>query len=100
MTQDSQSQRRNYLLAWLGLVGLTCVTTALAFVDLGALGTAAALLIAGVKAAVILVFFMHLWRGPALPRVMAAGAVIWLLILMFLTAADYATRGWIPVPGK
>jgi cytochrome c oxidase subunit 4 len=52
------------------------------------------------KALIIALFFMHLIASPNLVRVIAIGALIWVAILMSLTAGDFVTRGWLPLPGK
>lgn len=44
-----------------GLLVLTIVTVAVTYVDLGALNLWVALLIAGFKATLVAMFFMHLW---------------------------------------
>jgi cytochrome c oxidase subunit 4 len=92
--------RRSYMLTYLALLALTAATTGIAFIDLGPFNTVMAVGIAGAKALLIALFFMHLIASPALTRVIAIGALIWLMILLSLTLGDYFTRGWVPVPGK
>lgn len=99
MAEHSPSARP-YVFTWLALLVLTLLTAGVAFLDLGVFNTVAAVVIAGLKAALIVVLFMHLGQEPALSKVTAAGAVVWLVILVLLTMSDYATRGWVPVPGK
>jgi caa(3)-type oxidase subunit IV len=50
---------RLYLIVFTTLVVLTGVTTAVAFVDLGALNVVVMLLIAFFKASLVILFFMH-----------------------------------------
>src|SRR4051794_18911577 len=92
--------RRTYIITYVALLCLTAATTEVAFLDLGPFNTVMAVAFAGAKALLIALFFMHLIASPALARVIAIGALIWLGILMSLTLGDYLTRGWIPVPGK
>jgi len=92
--------RRTYALTYITLVVLTAATTAFSFVDLGPMNTILAVGFAVGKALLIVLFFMHLIASPNLTRVIAIGAIVWLLILMSLTLGDYITRGWVPVPGK
>jgi cytochrome c oxidase subunit 4 len=92
--------RRTYILTYVALLFLTAVTTAVAFVDLGPMSTVLAVVIAGAKALIIALFFMHLIGSPNLVRVIAIAALIWVAILITLTAGDFITRGWLPVPGK
>ena len=92
--------RRTYILSYVALLFLTALTTAVAFVDLGPVSTVLAVAIAGAKALIIALFFMHLIGSPNLVRVIAIAALIWVAILITLTAGDFVTRGWLPVPGK
>ncbi len=92
--------RRTYVLSYLALLLLTALTTGMAYVDLGAMNTVMAIAIAGAKAAIIALFFMHLLHSEHLVRVIAIGALIWLGIMFSLTIGDYVTRGWVPVPGR
>jgi cytochrome c oxidase subunit 4 len=57
--------------------------------------TPIALAIAGVKAALVLLFFMHLWDSPRLTWLIAFGSLLWLAIMLVLTFADYLTRDWL-----
>ena len=54
--------------------------------------TAVGLAIAGVKIALIGVFFMRLNRSKGLVRVFAAAGLFWLAIMATLGSADYLTR--------
>lgn len=83
---------RTILLVWAGLIGLLALTVAASLVLTGAASLAAGLGIALAKAALIAWFFMHLRGASGLVRLAAAGALIWLLILLTLTGIDYATR--------
>lgn len=89
-----------YLFTWLGLLGLTLLTSLLALLNFGRMSMIIGLLIAGVKALLIVGFFMHVFYETKLVRVIVAGGVVWLLILFTLTLCDYITRGWLPLPGK
>jgi cytochrome c oxidase subunit 4 len=89
-----------YILVGITLVVLAVLTTGLALLDLGGWNTVLALVIAGLKAGLILLFFMHLRFGPGLVRLVAVGGLVWLGILLGGTLDDVITRGWLPVPGK
>jgi len=75
------------------LLLLLLLTIGLAYVDLGSLNTAVALLISAAKAALILLFFMHLRRASGLTRLAAGVGFFWLGILLAHTLSDYLTRG-------
>ena len=89
-----------YVAIWATLMVCTALTVFAASVDLGIFNIVVALLIATFKGTLVVLFFMHLIANPNLTRVIAIGAIVWLLILMSLTLGDYFTRGWVPVPGR
>ena len=72
----------------------TYLTVQIAFFDLGPLNVVAALTIAVFKAALVVLFFMHVRYSTRLTWVVVAGSVFWLGILLALTMGDYLTRGW------
>ena len=90
---------RIYFKIWAALLALLLVTIGAAYVNLGPLNVAVALAIAGVKAVLIVLYFMHIkWSGRLLHLAAFAG-VLWLGILLAMTLGDYITRGWVPGPG-
>ncbi len=89
-----------YVIVGVVLLVLAGLTTALAFVDLHAWNTVAALGIAAVKAALIMLFFMRLRVDSPLIRLVAVGGLVWFGIMLGGTLDDVLTRGWLPVPGK
>jgi len=91
---------RTCVQVFLALVVLTGITTAVSFVDLGLWSNVVALGIAGLKGALVMLFFMNLRRGPRLLPVAVAAGLLWFLILVGQTLSDYFTRGWLGVPGK
>jgi cytochrome c oxidase subunit 4 len=76
------------------LVG-TAMTVAAAFVDMGAMNNVVMLTIACVKAALVVLFFMHVRWGTRLTWVVVVSGFFWLLILFGLTMTDYMSRGWV-----
>ena len=91
---------KSYVLVFAGLITLTVLTTAVAFVDLGAFSVVVALAIACGKMVLVALFFMHVRHSTALTKLVLAGALLWLGILIFFTLADFHTRGWIGVLGR
>jgi cytochrome c oxidase subunit 4 len=86
---------KTYLLVFATLLVLTYITTVVAFVDLGPWNIVVALAIAIGKAALVVLFFMHLRYSPKLIWVVVGGGLFWLGILIALTISDYLTRGWL-----
>jgi cytochrome c oxidase subunit 4 len=82
---------------WALLIVLTGVTAWVATLDLGWLNPVVALLIATIKATVVVLFFMHVkYTSEKLTKTVGVAALFWLMLLLGLTMADYATRGMVP----
>lgn len=91
---------RPVLLAWLGLLGLTLVTSLVGLLNLGVMTPVLAVLFAALQAILIGGFLMHGKEDFALVRVVIVGGIVWFLILVTLTMTDYVTRGWLLPSGK
>ncbi len=89
-----------YAAVWIALLIATAVTTAVAYIDLGAFSVVVALAIAAGKMLLVALFFMHVRHSTKLTRLVVTGGLMWLGILLLFTMADIATRGWIGVPGR
>jgi cytochrome c oxidase subunit IV len=85
---------RVYYVIFAILMVCTGLTWQIAYFDLGAFNTVAALAIAIFKAVLVILFFMHVKYSPRLTWVVVIGGVFWLGILLTLTMGDYLTRGW------
>lgn len=83
---------RQLLMVYLALMLLLVLTVLLSFCTLGAWSAPISLLIAAAKAFLVLFYFMKLKESSNSLRIMALGALFWLLILLSLTASDYLTR--------
>ena len=82
-----------YAAVFAALIGLTLLTTAVAFIDLGGDTNAiAALTIAICKALLVILFFMHARYSSRLTWVFASAGFFWLMILLTLTISDVLTR--------
>jgi cytochrome c oxidase subunit IV len=91
---------KTYVLVFVALIFLTVATTAVSFVDLGPFSVVVALTIACVKMLLVALFFMHVRHSTKLTRLVLAGGLMWLGILLLLTLSDVLTRGWLGVPGR
>lgn len=85
-----------YVTVWVALLILTALTTGVAYIDLGVFNTVVALLIAGIKMMLVVLFFMHVKYITGMPRIVMVAAVFWLAIMMAFTVADEVSRGWTP----
>jgi cytochrome c oxidase subunit IV len=84
---------KTYGAVFAALLLLTAVTSAVAFLDLGAyFNTAVALTIACAKATLVALYFMHLRYSPPLTWVFAGAGLFWFFIMMTFTISDVLTR--------
>jgi cytochrome c oxidase subunit 4 len=85
---------KTYVLVWFGLFILTGITVSLAGMDLGRLSVVVALIIAAVKSALVLNFFMHLKyeKGLLLFKLMIPGILAILVLFIGITFFDVAFR--------
>ena len=81
-----------YLAIILTLLALTGITVFAAFVDLGRFNIVVALLIATVKATLVVLIFMHAKYAPERRKLVIIAGVFWLALLLFMTLSDYASR--------
>ena len=83
-----------YIFVFVALAAGTLLTWFASTVDLGWMNTPIALVIATTKAALVILFFMHVIYSTRLTWVVVIGSFVWLGVLFVLTFADYLTRGW------
>ena len=86
-----------YFLIFGALMVLTALTVGLAFVNLGQLNVVVALVVAIVKASLVVMFFMHLKYESHLTKVVLGAGVFWLVLLLGIIM-DYVTRSWMYTP--
>jgi cytochrome c oxidase subunit 4 len=81
------------LLNWLVLVCLTFSTFGVSQIPMPVnYHLAAAICIAIVKLSLVVLFFMHLWWGEGINRIVFLTSFLFLLLLMFFVMADVGTR--------
>lgn len=85
---------------WFALLVLLGLTTASAYLNLGAGNLLLNLGIAAAKVALIVVVFMRLTRARVAVRLTAAAALFFLFILAFLSFSDFLTRPSHPAPWR
>ena len=81
-----------YLLLMIGLV----VTVGVAYIPLGPANIFVAMSIASAKAALVVLYFMHVATSPRLNRIVIAAGLVWLAILLAIILLDYLSRDWMP----
>jgi cytochrome c oxidase subunit 4 len=67
--------------------------------DIGPFNVVVALVIATIKATLVVLFFMHLRYSPKLTMATVVAAMFFLFLLLGLTMTDYLTRAWLTNPG-
>jgi len=81
-----------YLLIYCLLLGLLIATVSAARVDMGPWNVVTALVIAVVKALLVILFFMHVRHSSRLTWIFAGAAFLWLTLLLGLTLSEYWFR--------
>ncbi|MCW8811317.1 MAG: cytochrome C oxidase subunit IV family protein [Ignavibacteriaceae bacterium] len=79
-----------YILVWLALLALTAITVTIAGMNIGRFTVATALIIASVKAYLVLTIFMHLRSESKAFRVFVFVALLFLIISFILLFTDYS----------
>jgi cytochrome c oxidase subunit 4 len=92
MTGEAARIWRKNLLIWAALLALLAATFVLAHVPLGAFNAPIGLFISSLKAALVLLLFMGLWRSRAIMSLAAGAGLFWLAIMFTLTFSDVLSR--------
>lgn len=90
---------KTYFLIFGLLMVLFGATFVASYIDLGRLNIVLAMAIAVLKAALVVLYFMHLKYSSKLSHVWAVAALIFLFTMFLLSMADYVsrvfiTKGW------
>jgi cytochrome c oxidase subunit 4 len=83
-----------YFVVFGALMVLTVLTVWVSRIDLGAMNTAVAMVIAVVKALVVILWFMHVIHSPRMTWIVVISSFLWLAVMFVLFFSDYMTRGW------
>ncbi len=86
------ASRTSYVAIFAALIGLTALTTVVAFFNFGVFNPIVAMSIACLKATLVVLFFMHLRHSDRLTWIVSGAAVFWLGILLVLILSDYLWR--------
>jgi cytochrome c oxidase subunit 4 len=84
-----------YNIIFIALMVLLVVTVVAAFIDLGQLNMIVAMAIASVKAALVILYFMHVKFASRLTKVFVVASFVWLAIMFSMTFFDYISRDWL-----
>ncbi len=89
---------KTYWVVFAALMVLLVLTVVIANLDLGhTISLFSALTIAAIKAALVILFFMHVKFSSKLTWIFVGAGFVWFLIMVTLTFGDYISRGWLPM---
>ncbi len=89
-----------YIINAIALGALMLLTIGAAYVNLGSLNPVVAMVIAIIKAALIVLFFMNVKYSSKLTWLFVAGAFFWLFILLGMFLPDYFSRDFYSQPAE
>lgn len=85
---------RTYLAVFVMLVVLLVLSVLATTIEHGAWNLIAGLMIAIVKATLIVLIFMNARHANATTRAYVLAGFVWLVILLVIIMTDYGTRSW------
>ena len=83
-----------YLIVFGALLVFTALTVGASYVEMGIFNPIAAILIACIKAVIVVLFFMHVKYSSKLTKLTVFCGLFTFLALVGMTLADYFTRAW------
>ncbi|MCB1035249.1 MAG: cytochrome C oxidase subunit IV family protein [Acidobacteria bacterium] len=89
---------RTYIAVFATLLVLTALTVWAAFQNFGAFNNLVAMAIAATKAAVVVLYFMHVKYSTKLTSMVVVGTVLFLAILFVFLVLDFNFVTWTPTP--
>jgi cytochrome c oxidase subunit IV len=79
---------------YLALLVLLAISVGLRLFHIGIAESVSFLLIAGIQAVIVLLFFMGVQASSRLIWLFASGGFLWLGILLVFVISDYISRSW------
>ncbi len=97
MSQQQEHQHhivkyRTHLLVLAALLVLTAASVAVTNLEMGPLNTLVAMIIAGVKAVIVLIWFMHLKFDDKIFAIFTTLVFVIYLLVLYVTFFDYSYR--------
>ncbi len=100
MSQQHITSMQTSYAVFLALLALLAATIGMAYLDVGMWNFPITMVIAAVKAALIILVFMHVRHSHRLIWVFSSAGLLWLAILLSLTMVEIHSRGWSGIEGK
>ena len=85
---------RIYVVIFLALLFFTALTVGASYVEMGIFNPIAAILIACIKAVIVVLFFMHVKYSSKLTKLTVFCGLFTFMALVGMTLADYFSRAW------
>ncbi|MFN3555876.1 MAG: cytochrome C oxidase subunit IV family protein [Bacteroidales bacterium] len=86
------SSYKSHAFVLLALLVLTAASVAVTSLEMGPFNTAVAMIIAGCKAAIVLIWFMHLKFDNKLYAIFTTLVLVIFLLVLYVTFFDYSYR--------
>jgi cytochrome c oxidase subunit 4 len=83
-----------YIIVGSALLVLTGLTVGASFLEMGIYNPIVAILIACVKAVLVVLFFMHVKYSSKLTKLTVIAGLFTFITLISMTLADYISRAW------
>ncbi len=83
-----------YAIVFGALLVFTALTVGASYVEMGIFNPIAAILIACIKAVIVVLFFMHVKYSSQLTKLTVFCGIFTFLALISMTLADYISRAW------
>ena len=83
-----------YVVIFLALLVFTALTVGASYVEMGIFNPIAAILIACIKAVIVVLFFMHVKYSSKLTKLTVIAGIFTFVTLISMTLADYISRAW------
>lgn len=94
---EAHITKKTYWTVFAALMVLLFLTVFIAYMHIDPiLGIVVAMVIAIVKAALVILYFMHVKINSRLTQLIVISGFVWLIILIGITLTDYKTRAWEP----
>jgi cytochrome c oxidase subunit IV len=91
---NGKSEAKQAIWTYLVLLGLLAFSVGLRRFHLGTLESILLLVIAGIEAVVVFLFFMRVQASSKLIWLFASGGFLWLGILLVFVITEYMSRSW------
>jgi cytochrome c oxidase subunit 4 len=85
---------RIYIMVGSALLVLTGLTVFASYLEMGVFNPIVALLIAVIKATIVVLFFMHVKYSSKLTKLTVAAGLFTFMALVGMTLSDYFSRAW------